>query len=277
MFEKKFITIVLIFAMLMGCSGKKEEAMPLNQENIEKYATKIEEKMRKISINTENSPVDKIIMIYKETMEKKMGYDFDKTFRFYILNSNKIVFSGGASFVNLMTPAIAVIAGNTEESLNKSLISQSTFDLMMSGREFNGLNSNPTLELIQALEVIEKCQEHNSNICSVSKFLDTLWLEPLYSQIRNDKRLSELQVNSIETIASGVVTENDLRITEYALNSVVQFDRWGAAELILKPDGSHLRSDDLIVKLTVENDPEFVVNKRKIDAIRKWIAISQLP
>lgn len=129
-------SILFLMAVLAsnGCSiGVKDEPMPLSQENIEKYALAVAEAVKKIDPSA-GTAVDKIIKAYKEPMEKKLGYSFDKTFSFWITNQDAISMSPATTaFTSLMLPAAVAISKNMDEALKKGFISQPTYEMIKKG------------------------------------------------------------------------------------------------------------------------------------------------
>lgn len=129
-------SILLLMAVLVsnGCSiGVKDEPMPLSQENIEKYASAMDDEAKKIDPSA-GTDIDRLIKLYKEPMEKKLGYSFDKTFSFWITNIDEISMSPATiAFKSMMFPALVVIDKNMDEALKKEVISQSTYEMIKKG------------------------------------------------------------------------------------------------------------------------------------------------
>ena len=127
---QSILLLIAVFAS-NGCSiGVKDEPLPLSQENIEKYASAVEEATKKIDPSA-GTAVDRLIKAYKEPMEKKLGYSFDKTLSAYVTNAATFSSMSPEAIAlkkNIMFPVLLEISVNMDEALKKGLISQPTYE-----------------------------------------------------------------------------------------------------------------------------------------------------
>ena len=114
-----FCSAVLIL-FISSCSSVKDEPMPFTQNNLDKYSKLVDASARNIDPSS-GTPVDRMIKAYGNPM-KDMGYDLDKTFRFYILSlALKEVSSTLVKCSQLFGPISNGLVSYPEESVKKGL------------------------------------------------------------------------------------------------------------------------------------------------------------
>lgn len=242
-------SILFLMAVLAsnGCSiGAKDEPMPLSQENIEKYASAVNDAAKKIDMSA-GTFVDKMIKAYKEPMEKGLGYNFDKSFRGWLLKLEDMS-PATTLLTNLIAPAtIQRIYEDSDEALKKGLISQRTYEIINMKKKL-ALSVRVNDDLIHYLEWAVECQQSHNNACSLSQFIETLNID---FQFPADTQREELM---------------------HLLDGQAHFDSWGSSKLVLKPDGSEIDTHSLFLYPTEE---KFVVNKEKLELAKKYNQITK--
>lgn len=118
--------MTLLAATFLPACGKSDKPMPLSQSNVAEYTKVVTALAQSVSPSPGQTIVDGIALTYKKGAEK-VGYDFDKTFRYVVA----FEWQKGSPIVVMMVPAYQAILDNLDESVQKGLISQRTRDLMV--------------------------------------------------------------------------------------------------------------------------------------------------
>jgi hypothetical protein len=167
----------LIFVFFTGCSsGGSGDAMPITQDNINKYAKKMSVSAKAVSMGDSN--IEKAIQIYKVPLED-MGYDFDAT----IINTVKVLQKAGytslsTTVMKMILPILHIVNENPELVVEKGLVSEDTKDKILMYNKFHEMKP----EVMQALQYVETCQNDNNDICTIKQYvkilLDSKFLSP---------------------------------------------------------------------------------------------------
>lgn len=158
----KILKVVALCFFCCSCSVK-DEALPLNQENLDKLIATIKEESRSLPSSQSKDRDYAVIELYKNSVED-LGYSFDKTIGEIILSSNWNYYS------ELFHPAITLIRNNTEELLKNNYISETTAEIVNLLKENKAISKNE-LELIG---YVENCQNDNGGICNEEKLIQIL-------------------------------------------------------------------------------------------------------
>lgn len=259
----RWILFPVLILSLISCGSFKDEPMPLSQDNIKKYAQAVESSGRNTDPNS-GSVLDRINKIYKEPLEKKMGYSFDKTIRYLFINMNEISANPSTTiFVSIMGPSARVIIENPEDALKSTLISQKTYEILSQLRNFKGnigqlINNGDWGNIVKLVEVALDCQKANNGVCTAGKFLDA----SIQGGFILKTEMLLYQDASPEAKVAGY--------TNYLSNHYHLFD-WDRAYLIVTPEGQTLNAKFMFNDLSTP----FIVNQKVFDAAKKYATLVQ--
>lgn len=236
---------LLIFSA-SACSAAKDEAMPLTQNNIDKFIKQVNGAAKDID-PASGTDVERLSKIYKLSMDK-LGFSLDKTIRNMFLNLNQITGSRSTNqFAQIMWPAYTTVIEKTEASVQAGLITQKTGDLIIMGKKAGEPISD---EVFKYISVAMDCQKENNNVCAMPKFIELLARRGLLPQ--------ELLKEKVDLI--------DLRAMTTPLADQGKFREWGTQEWILQSDGKPITRS---VQPT-SSDLTFIVNVQKVEATRQF-------
>jgi len=241
-------------AVIIACTAFKDEPMPLSQENVEKYMALGIEASRKIDPNV-GTRIDKVIKLYRIPLEKKIGYSFDKTFRYWLVNRRSI--SGTTDFSSFMMPAIQAIQENLDEALRKGLISQRTYNFATAMRnaahyEYVVIGRWDKIEKLLNM-ILEDQRNNNAKTCTYGRFLKLV----LQSDILPQDQLA----NALAVEKERFPTVSKFYMLESLLDREVDFRSWGRMGLISNPDGTGINPSGMIEDESNHNR-EFVVTNQ---------------
>lgn len=241
---KKIIVFILVGTLftcgISGC-GIKDKPMPLSQNNLDLLSKEISISVRSLAPSPAQDGEEMLASLIKNAVEKKLKYNFDKTFRYMLL------FPQGSS-PQIIGPAINYVANNTQKALDSGLISRRTYDLF----EANKGSTPLTKENEEFLKYVTECQQKNNNICDSKSLLSIL---ASHNVIKYDAATTDN--NSLIFITAPL--ENKYDIAHMGIN------KW-----ITAPDGK-----DIVTNGLLEAAPEkkFIVN---VDKLQKGKKLSQM-
>ncbi len=226
-----FVVIGLFVLLIMGCSdGIKDKPLPMSQENLEKFALELNKAGKSVVFVPSQNRTEQLVGLYKEVLEKNMGYSFDKTFRSVVLFYNV-----GKPW-QLMSPVITYIHDDLERALDKGFISQRTFDILSAAKKTNEL----TKENKEFLNFVLECQNKNSGACDSKSLLQVF---ATHNVLSTEKR-------QLENLEDKLADLED----KYGLFYMSGY--------LMKPNGEKVKPYDVISQRNPNY--KFVINKDKV-------------
>lgn len=226
----KFFKIIVLCVFCYSCSVK-DEALPLNQDNLNKLVAAIKKESGALPLSQSKERDYAVLELYKISVER-LGYSFDKTI------GEIILFSNGNCYFEIFYPAITLIRNNTEESLRKNYISQTTAEIITLMKD-NKAISEKELEFIG---YVEKCQHENGGSCNEKKLIQILEQNNIRVDVPQSDNFFSIHMNQ-------KLTQN------YGLLEA------GKYQWLVKPDGESLNTNALFNG----NNIHFLVNKSKVN------------
>ena len=126
----RMLAAIFLVLCVAACSSVRDEPLPLSRENIEKYTAAVGKGTRKLEPNV-GTVMERVVTLYRDPLEKNLGYSFDTTLRYYFVNRASIAADPDAKvFADLITPGAQAILTNADEALSAGIISTRTRDLL---------------------------------------------------------------------------------------------------------------------------------------------------
>lgn len=246
---KGIVALLLLVLTSVGCTAMKDEALPLSEENLEKYSNLVIEATKKIDPSA-GTPIDRAITALKIPMEKKVGYSFDKTLRHFLVKGSSIMPTDQtrASYFELMNMAESAIKKSPDEALSKGLITQRTYELIKLEKENVFYRKNTAKYVQLALE----CQSYTGT-CIFSQYVGMLLERGLLPEYIANRKVQSISDEN----------NRNWEIVNF-LSDECNFDKWGRDGLATKPDGTEINT------FKIEPETAFLINQEKIQASEKY-------
>jgi hypothetical protein len=270
---KYFLSLTLIILLITlnpSFSYAKNTHLPINNKNIIIYSNEVQNAMNDLDFSPNQTSVEKIIKIYKIPLEKNMGYNFDKTFRYWLLYQNEITSNIQTSqFTNIMTPSLITIIDNLDESLKRNLISKRTYDFLSYTKK-NASKIRITDVDKKFLDFILDCEKKNNSACSGKKLTEIVLNSNIFSmsEINKMKDGAKRTTDGEETIDEQTFSDSVESFMKYKFLGALSIFNLTSNKLIIKPNGDEINPYQLFNK-----DSEFIVDKNNfkllIEGIKK--------
>ncbi len=233
----------LVFVIFTGCSsGGSGDAMPITQDNINKYAKKMSVSAKAVSMGDSN--IEKAIQIYKVPLED-MGYNFDAT----IINTIKAL--QHASYTSLSTttmqillPILHIINENPKLVVENNFVSEDTRDKILMYNKFHEMNP----KTIQVLKFVEKCQSENNGLCTIKQYMQILLSSNLIDYSSRDAE-TQAKIKSL-TVENMFTNEQHTTLTQYDSNFQNQISYQELGKYLIHENGKKVNGNWFISEHT---------------------------
>ncbi len=246
------LTILLMVLCVAACSSVRDAPLPLSRENIEKYAVAVSKGTRTLEPNV-GSVMDRVITLYRDPLEKNLGYSFDTTLRYYFIHRASITADPESKlFSDIIIPGAHAVLMNADEALRAGVISTRTRDLLAILSKFRSdhalLLANGEWERTAGfLALVSECQKESGRSCKAGRLIELAVEREIIP-----KREMEAALN-----------DDDEEIDSYVQDFLMahfNLPRWEGAGLLIGSDGSEIE----IASLFDDPETEFVVNERVV-------------
>ena len=246
------LIFVLLAFCVPACSSVKDEPLPLSRENIEKYAIAVSKGTRKIEPNA-GSVMDRVITLYRDPLEKNLGYSFDTTLRYYFIHRASIGTDPESKmFSDLIIPGAHAVLMNADEALSAGVISARTRDLLAILSKFRcdhgQLLSNGEWERMAGfLALVSECEKESGRFCKAGRLLELAVERQIVPKGQMEAALKDGE------------EETDSYVQNF-LMAHYQLSRWEGSGLFIGSDGQEIE----FASLFDNPETEFVVNERVV-------------
>lgn len=246
------LAALLLIACLTACSSVKDEPLPLSRENIEKYRVAVDRGVRSIAPGS-GTVMERVAALYKEPLEKNLGYSFDTTLRWFFVNRAGITADPEArAFADLFTPGAQAVLMNADEALQAGIISTRTRDLLAVLAKFRCdhgmlLTSGEWERLSGFLALVSECEKESGASCTAGRLLE-LAVE------RDVIPAEEMTILARAPKEEKPAFIGQFLIARYALS------RWEGSRLFIGEDGNEVETASLFD----EPDKPITVNERVV-------------
>ena len=246
------LAALLLIACLTACSSVKDEPLPLSRENIEKYSVAVDRGSRSIAPGS-GTVMERVATLYKEPLEKSLGYSFDTTLRWFFVNRAGIAADPEArAFADLFTPGAQAVLMNADEALQAGIISTRTRDLLAVLAKFRCdhgmlLTSGEWGRMSGFLALVSDCEKESGSSCTAGRLLELA----VERDVLPAEEMTILERASKEEKPAFI---GRFLIARYALS------RWEGSRLFIGEDGNELEAASLF------DDPDkpISVNERVV-------------
>ncbi len=196
------IVFIILFYLICSSEGFSQERMQLNQTTLNNFAD--EYTLNIIKANNCAAPLISY-MAAKMTVED-MGYDYDRTFRYFVLFQDSLYESEESyDIVNMILTYYEFSAWNLKKAFGENLISDETYKITnydLTVRKYNlkkvqtllhlsGKYNTTSLSVRQVIEGLADLKYSNSNLYDKKEYPDetgwnVLFSEEFYALIADD-------------------------------------------------------------------------------------------
>jgi hypothetical protein len=243
---------ILLALCIAACSSVKDEPLPLSRENIEKYTAAVSKGTRKLEPNV-GTVMERVATLYRDPLEKNLGYSFDTTLRYYFVNRASIAADPDAKvFADLITPGAQAVLTNADEALSAGIISTRTRDLLAILSKFRCdhglLLSNGAWERMAGfMALVSDCEKESGRFCKAGRLIELA----VEREIIPAEQM-EILAKTAEDGKTGYI--RDYLIAHFNLS------RWEGARLLIGSDGREIE----IASLFDDPEAEFITNERVV-------------
>jgi hypothetical protein len=262
MLYRKLVYFFLVLCVA-ACSSVKDEPLPLSRENIDKYTAAVSKSSRKFEPNA-GTVMERVVALYRDPLEKNLGYSFDTTLRYYFVNRASLSSDPDAKvFADLITPGAHAVLMNADEALSAGIISTRTRDLLAILSKFRCdhglLLSNGEWDRVAGfLALVSECEKDSGRFCKAGRLIE----------LAVEREIIPRQEMEIASKA-----DEDER-NYYIQNFLVvhyNLSRWEGAPLFIGADGREVE----IASLFDDPEAEFVVNERVVYLAEQYEKIAK--
>lgn len=246
------LALLLLALCVAACSSVKDEPLPLSRENIEKYAVAVSKGTGKLEPDV-GSVIDRVITLYRDPLEKHLGYSFDTTLRYYFIHRASISADPEAKvFSDLIIPGAHAVLMNADEALSAGVISARTRDLLAILSKFRCdhgqlLSSGEWEQMAGFLALVSECEKESGRLCKAGRLIELAVERQIVSKSEREAALKDTE------------EEADSYVKNF-LMAHFRLSRWEGSGLLIGSDGQEI----VLASLFDNPETEFVVNERVV-------------